>query len=173
MSRFFTMLLLSLLVLNPTEDHVDELARQGRIQEDAPVKASAAIQIHAPVERVGGALLTDVDGWPSWQKDIHRAAISGELRSGTEFTWSSGADIHSRVMLIEPFREFIWTGTAYRARAIHRWTLDRLPGDCTLVTTSETMDGFLLTVFFSSKKLEESETRWLAYLKAAAEQKAR
>ena len=172
MSRLFPMLLLSLLVLNPAEDRVDQLARRGQIQEDAPVRASSAIEIHAPVERVWG-LLTDVNGWPSWQKDIRKAAISGELRSGTEFTWKSGTDIHSRVMLVEPFRELIWTGTAYRARAIHRWKLDRLPSGSTLVTTSESMDGFLLTVFFSSKKLEESETRWLTSLKAAAEQRTR
>ena len=168
MSQVFTKLLLWLVVFPAAEDHVDQLARHGRLQEDAPVKASAAITINAPPARVWG-LLTDVNGWPRWQHDIHSAAISGEVRSGTPFTWNSGTEIRSKMMLVEPLRELVWTGTAYRARAIHRWTLEPLPGDRTLVMTSESMDGFLLSLFFSSKKLEENERRWLDSLKLAAE----
>jgi hypothetical protein len=41
---------------------------------------------------------------------------------------------------------------------------------CVLVKTNQSMDGFLLTLFFSSKTLEESDQRWPENLKAAAEQ---
>ena len=168
MSQVLTKLLLLLLTLQPAEDHVDQLARQGRLEENAPVRASFARTINAPPARVWG-LLTDVNAWPGWQHDIHSVAISGEVRSGTLFTWNGGMEVHSKIMLVEPLREFVWTGTTYRVRAIHRWDLKQLPGDRTFVTSSESMNGFLLPLFYSSKKLEESERHWLDCLKAAAE----
>src|SRR5208283_5485982 len=59
----------------------DELARNGKIREDAPVKASVQIVIHAPVEKVW-SLLTDIAGWPKWQSDISTAEITGPLQAG-------------------------------------------------------------------------------------------
>jgi len=38
-----------------------------------------------------------------------------------------------------------------------------------LVKTEESMNGFLLSLFYSSKKLEQSDQRWLDRLKLAAE----
>jgi hypothetical protein len=38
-----------------------------------------------------------------------------------------------------------------------------------MVKTDESMHGFLLTLFYSSKKLEETDQRWLDRLKLAAE----
>ncbi len=160
---------LLILVIAPSDNHLDQLARNGSIQENAPVKASLEITVNASPERVWG-LLTDVKNWPRWQRDISKAEISGPLQSGTAFSWNAGTDIRSRIALVEPLEQFAWTGTAYKAKAIHVWKLRRLPGDRTLVKTNESMEGFLLTMFYSSSKLKESDQRWLNYLKAAAEQ---
>ena len=65
--------------------------------------------------------------------------------------------------------QFAWTGTASVAKAVHVWRLQRLPNDQTLVRTDESMEGFLLTLFYSSKKLQEGDQRWLDRLKEAAE----
>ncbi|HXR14637.1 MAG TPA: SRPBCC family protein [Terriglobales bacterium] len=150
----------------------DELARSGQIREDAPVKASVQIVIHATVEKVW-SVLTDITGWPKWQSDISTAAITGPLQEGTTFSWTTGGThIKSRLALVQPCNQFAWTGTAFGAKAIHIWKLSRLAGDQTMVRTDESMQGFLLTLFYSSKKLEETDQRWLDRLKLAAESSA-
>jgi len=168
MSRLVLMFLL-VFATSPSESRLDQLARSGKIQEDAPVKASVEVTINASRERVWG-LLTDVKDWPQWQRDITRAEISGPLDSGTPFSWTiGGTKIRSRIALVQPLERFAWTGTAYGAKAIHVWKLQQLPGNHTLVRTDESMDGFLLSLFYSSKKLKESDQRWLDALKQAAE----
>ena len=147
----------------------DELARSGQIREDAPVKASLEITIHAPIEKVW-LLLTDVRGWPKWQTDISTAEMAGPLQAGTTFSWTTGGThIKSRLALVQPYNQFAWTGAAFGATAIHVWKLSRLAEDQTIVKTDESMHGFLLTLFYSSKKLEETDQRWLDRLKLAAE----
>ncbi len=167
--RLLMIVALLVLVMSPPDDHLDQLARSGNIDENAPVKASLEIAINASPEKVWG-LLTDVKNWPGWQRDISKADISGPLQSGTTFSWTAGTNIRSRIALVQPLEQFAWTGTAYKAKAIHVWKLQSLPGDRTLVKTNESMEGFLLTLFYSSSKLKESDQRWLNYLKAAAEQ---
>jgi uncharacterized protein YndB with AHSA1/START domain len=147
----------------------DELARSGKIREDAPVKASLEITIHAPIEKVW-LLLTDVSSWPKWQTDISTAEMPGPLQAGTTFSWTTGGThIKSRLALVQPYDQFAWTGTAFGATAIHVWKLSRLADGRTIVRTDESMHGFLLSLFYSSKKLEETDQRWLDRLKLAAE----
>ena len=167
MTIFRSMILILLFLGARISD--DELARTGKIRENAPVKASLEITIHAPVEKVW-LLLTDVTNWPKWQSDISVTRIAGPLEGGTAFSWTTGGTrIESRIALVQPYEQFAWTGRAHTAKAIHVWKLQRLSDDQTLVKTEESMDGFLLTIFYSSKKLEESDQRWLDRLKLAAE----
>ena len=157
-----------LLLFGASDSQLEQLAQNGKIQDNAPVKASSEITISAKPERVW-ALLSDVNSWPTWQKDITKAQMRGPLQPGTEFTWTSGTQIRSRLALVQPPQALAWTGQAYKAKAIHVWKLEALPNGQTLVTTNESMDGFMLSVFYSSKKLKESQERWLGSLKAAAE----
>lgn len=156
------------LLLGLSNDRLIQLAQEGKIQENAPVKASSQITIIAKPERVW-ALLTDVNDWPKWQSDITKAEMRGPLQPGTEFTWTSGAQIRSRLALVQAPQMLAWTGQAYQAKAIHVWRLESAPNGQTLVSTSESMDGFMLSVFYSSKKLKGSQERWLKGLKVAAE----
>lgn len=167
MSIFRSMILILLFLGAGMSD--EELARSGRVRENAPVKASLELTIHAPVERVWG-LLTDVTNWPKWQADISASKIAGPLEDGTAFSWTTGGTrIESRITIVQPYEQFAWTGRAHWVRAIHVWKLQRLSDDQTLVKTEESMDGFLLTLFYSSKKLEQTDQRWLDRLKLAAE----
>jgi uncharacterized protein YndB with AHSA1/START domain len=162
------LILLSLLSVGASVSD-DELARGGEIRENAPVRASLEITIHAPVEKVW-ALLTDVANWPKWHPDISETKMAGPLEAGTAFSWTTGGThIKSRIAIVQPNEKFAWTGTAYWAKAIHVWKLERLSGDKTQVTTSESMSGFMLTLFYSSKTLEQTDQRWLDRLKLAAE----
>lgn len=168
MVRLATLLLF--LVVSVSDSRLQQLAADGQIQQDAPVKASSEIVIDAPPERVW-AILTDVNDWPKWQRDISRADMRGPLQPGAEFTWTSGMQINSRIALLRPPQAFGWTGKAHNARAIHVWKLEPLPNNQTRVSTNESMEGFMLSAFYSSKKLKESQEHWLASLKTAAERK--
>lgn len=151
-------------------DRLEKLAANGQIQENATVKASTEITIHASPERVWH-LLADIDDWPKWQSTISAANINGPLESSTTFVWTSGGtQIKSRIALARPVTQLAWTGTAYKARAIHVWNLQALPDGDTLVRTIESMDGFMLRLFYSSSDLAKSQRLWLDALKRKAEQ---
>jgi len=149
--------------------HRDTLAAQGLIEEEAPVKAAAEIIIAAPPSKVWG-FLTDIKDWPKWQPDIAKTAIQRDPAAGVHFSWSTGGmTIDSTIRLFDPDRAFGWTGRALQVHAIHLWTLSPLPDARTLVRTRESMDGWLISLFYSSSELLESDQRWLTRLKVAAE----
>ena len=157
-------------VSNKDGDRFETLAAQGLIEEGAPVKAASEIVIKAPPEKVW-AILTSIDRWPEWQASVSTAHLDGALKPGAAFTWkSSGTEIKSKLALVEDNQRFGWTGTAYQAKAIHIWQLDRLAGGGTLVRTKESMNGFLLKVFYSSEDLARSHHVWLEALKRKAEE---
>jgi uncharacterized membrane protein len=176
MRRWLTVMLLTcaaalmlIVTFHSRVNDLDALARAGAIESDAPIKASAEIVIQAPAEKVWG-ILTAVNDWPKWQSDVKEAEMIGPLESGTAFTWRSGGTrIHSKIALVTPSKEIAWTGTALNATAIHVWKLDQLPGNKTLVKTEESMSGFMLTLFYSSKELQTVDQSWLERLKLEAE----
>ena len=151
-------------------DALNRLAASGSIHEDAPVTAHLQVQIAAPVAQVW-ALLIDARSWPKWNKQIERVAAPGPLGSGTRFTWTTGGtNIHSQVQLCEPEHRLSWTGTALTAKAIHVWVLEPKPGNQTMVTVKESMDGPWMAQLYPSQELATAGSKWLAALKQAAEQ---
>ncbi len=152
-----------------SQEKLQPLAAQGQIQDDAPVKASSEIAIQASPETVW-KILTGIDEWPEWQSTVSSARMDGPLQPGTTFVWKSGsAAIQSRLALVQRNQQIGWTGTAYKAHAIHLWSLQPLPNGGTLVKTKESMDGFMLSFFYSSKDLATSLDVWLQALKHRAE----
>ena len=87
-----------LILVTGADDHLDQLARSGNIDENAPVKVSLEITINAAPEKVWG-LLSDVKNWPRWQRDISKANISGPLQSGTAFSWTAGVNIQCQGLI--------------------------------------------------------------------------
>jgi hypothetical protein len=153
-------------------DRIEKLAASGKIQENAPVKASSEITIHASPEKVWH-LLTDIDNWPQWQSMVSAAKINGPLEPGTTFVWRQGSTkIKSRIALAHPVSELVWTGTTFGARGIHAWNLRPLPDGSTLVKTSESLNGFLLRlrIFYSSNDLAKQQKVWLEALKHKGEE---
>jgi len=151
-------------------DKLESLAAAGQIQQDAPVKAASEMAIKASPQKVW-RILTAIDEWPTWLSNVSAAHINGALEPGTVFTWTNGgAKIKSRIALVQRNEQIGWTGTVYRARAIHLWSMQPLTGGSTLVKTRESMDGFLLSVFYSSKDLANSQQIWLEALKHKAEE---
>jgi uncharacterized protein YndB with AHSA1/START domain len=159
----------SLAGCSPPSSKLEALAKNGTIQESAPVKADAGILIDAPLPKVW-QLISDIDRWPTWQPDITKAALQGPLAADSKFSWNGGGTaVESTLMLVKPLKAISWTGRAMGLKAIHVWTLTPEPGGRVLVRTRESMDGFPITLLYPSSKLQESDVHWLARLKQAAE----
>ncbi|MGM0588053.1 MAG: SRPBCC family protein [Bacteroidota bacterium] len=144
------------------------VAASGQIRSDAPVTASAELVIPAPQEKIW-ELITEFQCWPMWMEDVNQLEIFGEIEPGTEFIWkANGLTITSQLQLVEPHTRLAWTGKALGTRAIHVWEFEALDEQSTLVRTRESMDGWFMKWFFSSKKLAQTLQQGLRELKLAA-----
>jgi hypothetical protein len=176
MRRWMTVMILScggalsvILLLRDRGQDFEGLARGGAIQTDAPIQASVDVVIGASPEKVW-TVLTAVNDWPKWQPKISHAQMAGPVERGTPFTWGgTGVQIKSRFALVEPNTRLAWIGSSMNAHAIHQWKLERVAGGRTHVHVDESMSGFPIMLFYSSKDLEESDQFWLDRLKQEAE----
>ena len=133
-------------------------------------RASAQVLIQAPIERVWH-LLTNVDGWPAWNRDVDAAALDGRFVPGSVFRWKSqGFGITSTVCAVEVNQRITWTGVALGTKAFHAWEVQATDAGV-LVSTSESFHGWLAWLLrgMMQRKLDATLPRGLASLKAAAE----
>ena len=141
-----------------------------QINSEAPIKVRKEITINANHQKVW-QVLTNINGWISWNTEVGQVKLNGELKPETTFDWKTGgAKIHSTLHTVEPFKNFGWTGKAIGAFAIHNWILTDINGQ-TQVTVEESMEGFLVRLFKKSfqKSLENGMQKWLDLLKRECE----
>lgn len=141
------------------------------INNNAPVICTKSIVMNAGKEKVW-SILTSINEWASWQKEISYASLQGSLAAGSSFTWKTGgAKINSKLHTVEPYSQFGWTGKTFGLFAIHNWTLKE-NNQQTEVTVDESMEGFLASVFKKSfnKNLEKGMMNWLQFLKQKCEE---
>lgn len=156
----------------PSDNALLQLAQQGKTQPQAPVQASSSIVIQAPAHHVW-ITLTDLQQWPRWNHDVQQVELTAPIQVGTSFTWTTGdTTIQSQLALLNTDQAVAWIGHASAAKAIHVITFQAIDASHTRVTSTESMDGPLLSLFYSSKELQESEDRLLKNLKVAAENTA-
>lgn len=147
----------------------EEYAKQGRIDDRAPVLASSCVDIDAPVARVWKILGAVLD-WPTVDPAISKVQLPAGVEVDAPFAWvNAGARIKSRFAVVSRDSELTWTGVSFGARAVHRHIIRETPGGGTQLESAESMAGPLLTLMFSSSKLNGGMTRWLTAIKAAAE----
>ncbi|MFY0254579.1 SRPBCC family protein [Chitinophaga sp. 30R24] len=140
------------------------------INQNAPVKTTQSIRINAPVATVYN-IFTDVDNWPSWQKEISAAKINGQLQVGATIDWKTGGlTIHSTLKTVVPDSVVGWSGKAFGAFANHVWQFEQHEG-YTIVTVNESMEGWLVSLLkgYFQSHLELATKNWLEYLKAQSE----
>jgi Polyketide cyclase / dehydrase and lipid transport len=140
------------------------------INNSAPVKCSKSITIEASTVKVWTAM-TNINNWSSWQTDITKPILNGELKPGARFDWNTGgARIHSTLHTVEPFQHFGWTGKTFGMFAIHNWSLAEIK-EQTKVSVEESMEGFFASLFKKSfnRNLEHGMQRWLNCLKKECE----
>lgn len=161
---------IALAACDLSETDRDKLAAAGSIAANAPVIASGTIVIAAPVGKVW-KILTDIKEWPTWAPEVERTAIESGPADNVNFSWSTGGTaIHSTIRRFDESAHVIaWTGRAFTIHAVHVWSLSVLPDGRTLVQTRESMDGWLISLFYSSSRLQETHRLWLARLKQTAE----
>ena len=146
----------------------EQYAKRGRIDENAPITASHAIRIDAPLARVW-AQLSNPAGWERLDPDIHDVRLAGAVAADVSFTWKNGsARIRSRFAVVDEGRELTWTGVSFGARVVHRHLLEPAPPGTRLIC-EESMAGPLVTLFFSSAKLDAALEKWLTAIKAGSE----
>jgi len=140
------------------------------INSNAPVKCSKTVTINASSEKVW-ATLTDINNWTTWQTDISKSILHGDIKPESTFEWKSGgAKIRSALHTVEPFKYFGWTGMSWGMFAIHNWTLKEANGQ-TNVSVDESMEGFIAGLLRKSLRnnLEKSMQNWLSFLKQKCE----
>jgi len=144
-----------------------------KINDDAAIKTSKEIEIHAPVSAVW-KIHGDINSWAKWHPDITNALLKDNLESGSTFEWKSdGYKLKSTIMEVDENKVLGWQGVGFGASAIHVWEFSSLENGNTLVSTHESMDGWLVKLLkgMMKKKLNDSLDTWLSALKAQVESK--
>lgn len=161
-----------LLYRGPTLQTLHEqYAKQGRIDERAPVSAASSIDIDAAPEQVW-QVLSCVDAWPTVDPAISQVQLPEGVAVDAAFSWTNGgARIRSRFAVVEQCRELTWTGVSFGARAVHRHLLHRIDDGTTRLASQESMAGPFLSLFYSRTKLVHGLAAWLSAIKTAAEQR--
>lgn len=142
------------------------------INENAPVKSKSQIEINTPVDAVW-EILTDINNWTTWQKDVSKTVVHGEIKQGTKFDWKAGGlSFKSEIHTSNPKSMFGWTGITLGASAIHNWFFEA-KGNMTVVRVEESLQGIFPGLFsgYFQKNLDEGVVRNLKELKTAAENK--
>ena len=140
------------------------------INENAPIVASLKIEIKAEPGTVRN-ILADIEAWPSWNPDVKKACLKGELEEGTQFQWKTKVGkITSLLQKVEPPHLLAWTGRIMGINAIHVWKIESKDGK-TVVVTEESWEGALSRVMSGRMQtmLEESINSGLQYLKSESE----
>ncbi|MGI8591470.1 MAG: SRPBCC family protein [Nakamurella sp.] len=147
----------------------EEYAKHGRTDEQAQIAATGSVYVDAPPRRVWETL-SAVANWPAVDPAISDVQLPAGVAVDAPFTWVSGrARITSRFAVVNIDHELTWTGVSFGARAVHRHLLHATPGGGTWLESAESMTGPLLTLFYSSARLDKDLTGWLGAIKTAAE----
>ena len=145
------------------------LAQAGDVQADAPRHVRQEVVINAPAHRVWQCL-ANVAAWPTWNEAVRSSAPPILLTEDSTFRWDNhGSDIHARLGLVRLDRVLAWSDAVSTAKAVHVWRLSEVSPGVTSVEVEETMDGFMVSTFYSLYELDQALATWLSGLKAVAE----
>lgn len=151
----------------------ENYAKNGRIDERAPIHGRRRITIDAPVSVVWETL-TDLPRWGEiLEPDLRAIAAPNGIVPDAVFTRTiRRANITARFAVVEENRELAWSGSAFGANVVHRFLLVPEADDRTTAVVEESMAGRMLGTFFSVHRLIASLETSLRALKRAAEARA-
>jgi hypothetical protein len=140
------------------------------VNRDAQIVVDLSTVIDAPLPTVW-SLHSGIDQWPTWQKDITQARLSGLIMVGSSFVWQThGLSIVSTIGEVTPMRRIVWGGPALGIEGVHVWTFEQSTAGV-IVRTTESWDGPPIAADPDGMHtaLTSSLTAWLAALKTTAE----
>ena len=144
------------------------------IDRTAPVIARTRLQIAADRQTVWD-VLTDLESWPVWKRDVRSLSLRGPVAPGSTFEWKAGpGTIMSRLEEVDAPGRIVWTGSTFGIKAVDVFRLEARDGG-TLVTEEESWDGLLARLFRSRMRrtLQSGIDHGMQQLKAEAERRAR
>lgn len=146
---------------------LESQAREGRINENASIRDRQSVIINAPIDRVW-QLLTNVNAWPNWNKEIKMATCEKVTVDGA-FEWQVRlSHFKSRFHVVDSPNTLSWTGKSKWVKSIFVWNLEASDSQ-TIVTVEESLEGFIVPVFNNHSKLHNILIDWLHALKQEAE----
>ena len=143
------------------------------INRNAPATAEGERQIAADPQTVF-AVISAIDQWPSWNRDVKSVSLEGPVQPGTVFRWKAGpSSLTSTLQVVDPPREIAWTGTTMGIKAVHVFRFQASDGG-TLARSEESWAGLLASLLkgYSRRTLDKGIRGVLAHLKAEAERRA-
>lgn len=145
-----------------------ELAKEGRINENASIRDQHSIVINAPIQKVWN-LLVDIKKWNEWNPSIVGVSIKGEkVIEKVNFSWRlNGYLAKSEIQKIDEPNVLSWTGISRNVKRIYVWQLES-DDNQTIVTLSASLQGILI-VLQSHQKVYNELIYWLECLKKATE----
>ena len=156
--------LLGCSTLVPTIDSVE----RGEMPVNPAVLGHGELVIGASPEALWQTV-ADIDGWPSWMEEMTSARLNGRLEVGTSFDLKNlGMDVRSTLWLIEAYSKLGWVGSVYGVESAVIWTFHGTDTG-TLVSVDESLDGFLVQLYFNSDQCKAEIGKRLAQLKRFAE----
>jgi len=142
------------------------------INRDAPATAEGEVRIAADTAIVW-AVISDLEGWPTWNEDIKTVQLKGTLGAGSVFEWKSGAaSLTSTLGVVDPPNEIGWTGKTMGIRAVHIFRFESRDGE-TLARSEESWEGLIASLLkgYSRRTLERGIQSFLGALKQEAERR--
>lgn len=147
----------------------EEYAKQGQIDDRAPVKASSSIYIDAPVERVW-ELLINLPDWPALDSSIRDMQLEAGANVDARFNFRlNNFPIKAKFAVINPDRELHWTGASLWFKAVDLHVLEPTHDGGTRLYIAESLAGVLAPLFMSSERLKVQHETWLTAFQRAAE----
>lgn len=141
--------------------------------ESAPVHIRKSITIRSTRQQVWD-VLTGIDQWTQWQKNITEAAISGPLQPGSSFTMLNKGDNIAATLTDVAAPVFLsWQSRYPELQVLHYWIIAEQEDGLILVTDEECMTGTMAEANAAGMMaaLETSKMEWLQYLKNECENK--
>jgi hypothetical protein len=147
----------------------EKYAKQGRIDQQAPIQSACNIQINAPVRRVWERLI-DLPSWPTIDRSFRSVQLAAPVAVDTRFHFVLyGFPIAAKLAVVNPERELTWTGASLWFKAIDRYVLASMQEGSTRLYLTESFAGVLATLVMSSSQLEKQHQKWLTAFKQAVE----
>ncbi len=145
-----------------------QLAKEGKINDQASLRDRQSGIINAPIDTVWD-ILTTIPDWPTWNSSIKKITTHNGLSSGSMFSWQSQKiHINSEISIVSKPTTFGYISSIAGSKMIQIWNLEKSSETQTIVTCEVSMQG-VRTLFYGHQTLNYSLINWIDKLRKKAE----